>query len=626
MPRVEFVPSGKYAVVNETVLISEAARRAGISVILPCGGKGTCGRCLVKVLEGRVVQHEKPSEGIPQNFVLACKTAVGVSDCRIEIAEYDFSQEDSNDASDLDVFSLPPDERSIPLVSSIILNVPSPKLDDGLSDLDRATKAVQTLGEISDISWELSAIRMLPDSLRREKGTITAMLYRKGNIAHVCDIKNASSVNCNFGIAIDLGTTTVSVAIIDVESGKICGCATGYNEQISCGEDVISRINYACTDTRLEELRQKAQHTINRLIACAEKQANISSNDILSAVISGNTTMAHLFLGITPEYLRLDPYTPAFHSIDVFPARDAGININPNAVIYFSPAVGSYVGGDITAGILCADFYQKEEVSLFIDVGTNGEIVLGNKEFLFTCACSAGPAFEGGGISCGMRAHDGAINSIVINKDTGVPTFSVIGGKKPRGICGSGIIDLVSELLCKGWMDRAGKLLRGITSESIVVDGRKARFRLADAHVSATSKELNVTEQDIENVLRTKAAVFSAIATLLEYAGIPFSEVSKIFIAGGFGRFLNINNAISIGLFPELPIEKFSYLGNASLKGSLLLLLSEKARDLQRATASRMTYVNLSSQSGYAEKYTAALFFPHTDETLFPETVKKITG
>ncbi len=624
MPRVEFLPSCTYAVVDETVLISEAARRAGISINLPCGGKGTCKRCLVKVLEGRVVQYEKPAEAMAPNVVLACKTAVGVSDCRIELNEYDFSRDDSVDIT-FDDNEIPDTfTDTSPLVHASVITVPAPKHDDGLSDLDRVNKEIRNRTGITDISWELSAIRLLPDYLRAENGTISAMLHRNGNIAHVCNIKKISEVKGNFGIAIDLGTTTVSVAIIDVESKKILRCATGYNEQISCGEDVISRINYARTADNLEELRTKSVATINRLIAKILTTSHISENDVYAAVVSGNTTMMHLLLGINPEYLRLDPYTPACMNPGVFRAADIGLRIHPAARVYFSPAVGSYVGGDITAGILCADFHQRDDIALFIDVGTNGEIVLGNREFLFTCACSAGPAFEGGGISCGMRAMEGAISAIEIDKDTAGAHFSVIGGRKPRGICGSGIIELLSELLCKGLMDRMGKLARDIKTDAISVDGRKARFRLAEAQSSATEKDIWITEQDIENVLRAKAAVFSAVATLLEYAGVSFSDIAKVYIAGGFGRFLNINHAISIGLFPEIPIERYIYLGNASLKGSLMLLASHKARELQKATASGMTYVNLSSHSGYAEKYTAALFFPHTDESLFPETIKKI--
>lgn len=624
MPRVEFIPSGKFAVVDETTLISEAARRAGVSIVLPCGGKGTCGRCLVTVHEGRVVQYERSSDGAPKNSALACKTAVGVSDCRIEIPEYDLSKDDADDAVTSQSFALSSDEITDPLVFPLSLAVPAAKPDDGLSDVDRATKELKKHVGASDVNWEVDALRALPEALRAENGAVRALMHRTENHVHVCGIKNQSSFKGNYGVAIDLGTTTVSVAIADLKSGNIISATTGYNEQIACGDDVISRINYANTKERLVELRIKAIHTINRLIIRAAKLVGIACEDIFSAVISGNTTMAHLLLGITPEFLRLDPYTPAFFSTAVLRARDLELCINPGSAVYISPAVGSYVGGDITAGILCADFHVRDEVALFIDVGTNGEIVLGNREFLFTCACSAGPAFEGGGISCGMRAVDGAINSIQIDEHTGMPTISVLGGGTPKGICGSGIIDLLSELLLKGWMDRSGKLFRNGRCEAIHIEGRKARYLLTGADVSATGKDLWLTEQDIENVLRAKAAVFSAIATLLEYAALSFGDIDKVYIAGGFGRFLNIHNAIGIGLLPELPVEKFEYLGNASLKGSLMLLASDNFRKLQAATASRMTYVNLSMQSEYTEKYTAALFFPHTDEALFRETIKKV--
>jgi uncharacterized 2Fe-2S/4Fe-4S cluster protein (DUF4445 family) len=450
------------------------------------------------------------------------------------------------------------------------------------------------------------------------------MAYQKANGARICSVRPKNGSFKNLGVAIDLGTTTVSVMIVDQESGSVLGGATGYNEQIACGEDIISRINYARNSERLAELQSKAVATINRLIQKSVKKIGISCDDIFAAVISGNTTMMHLLLGITPEYLRLDPYTPAFFSPDILRAKDIALSIHPEAAVIVSPAIGSYVGGDITAGVLCADFHQRDEIALFIDVGTNGEIVLGNNEFLFACACSAGPAFEGGGISCGMRAREGAIAGVAFEEASGFLRLSVVGGGKPKGICGSGIIDLLSILLRAGLMDRAGRLVRDGAHEAILLEGRKARMRLARGDESGTGKELCISEQDIENVLRAKAAVFAAVATLLKYAGMGFSDIARVYIAGGFGRFLNIENAIAIGLFPELPLETFSYLGNTSLKGSVMMLVSQEARSLQESLALKMTYVNLSSQSDYAGEYTAALFFPHTDEKMFPETMKKI--
>ena len=390
---------------------------------------------------------------------------------------------------------------------------------------------------------------------------------------------------------------------------------------------MIGRINYARTPERLEELRSRVLGTINRLIRQVAGSRGVVPEEISNAAISGNTVMTHLLLGLNPEYLRLAPYVPTVLQVPYLHNSEIGIAINSQAWIHFSPCVGSYVGGDITAGILCTDLAApSEDISLFIDIGTNGEVLLGNNSFLMACACSAGPAFEGGGIECGMRASTGAIEKAWVDPSTGVARFTTVGNVRPRGICGSGMIDLVASLFLTGWIDAAGKFDRTRPSSAIRVEGRRATYTLASAEESATGKPLVVTEIDIENLIRTKASIYSAVALMLNQVGLSFEDLRRIYIAGGFGRYLDLENATVIGLIPDLPRDRFRYIGNSSLMGSYMVVVSQDFRQRQLELAQRMTYLELNTDPAYMEQYTGALFLPHTDPARFPSVRRSCTA
>jgi uncharacterized 2Fe-2S/4Fe-4S cluster protein (DUF4445 family) len=357
------------------------------------------------------------------------------------------------------------------------------------------------------------------------------------------------------------------------------------------------------------------------------RNASIDPGRITAAVVSGNTTMIHLLLGMTPEHIRLAPYTPTVLQSPYLNAREVGIEINPDSWICFSPHVGSYVGGDITAGLLCTDLAtESEKVNLFIDIGTNGELVVGNRDFLLSCACSAGPAFEGGGIDCGMRAAVGAIERVGVDAATGVGRYSTIGNARPLGICGSGMIDLLANLFLTGWIDPAGKFDRTRPSPSIRVDGRRAEYTVAPANETATGKPLTISETDVENIIRAKAAIYSATALMLDQVGVAVEDLANIYVAGGFGRFLDLDKAIVLGLLPDLPRERFHYIGNASLMGSYMVVVSQDYRRRQIELARRMTYMDLSTNPRYMDQYTAALFLPHTDPGRFPSVAAALAG
>jgi uncharacterized 2Fe-2S/4Fe-4S cluster protein (DUF4445 family) len=627
MPQITFLPTRKVIEVPPGTLLIDAARLAGVLIDLSCGGKGTCGKCLVQVTGGTLEDKstaQLTGEQLAAGFIHACQSAVTES-VTVLIPDRDEEKKATNltDSIDAGAGPLPAFSRLSPLARQITLQITRPAKEDGLSDIDRLTRGLQAILPQREIDYPLSVVRKAADVLRRAEGRITLTLSAADDRVAIIDIKSGGDEHKHLGIAVDLGTTTVSVRLIDLTCAEILSTKNGYNDQIHCGDDVISRINYAGRAERLEDLRTKAVESINRLITAAVKDAGVNPHDIGCAQISGNTVMEHLFLGLNPEYIRLAPYTPTVLTIAPLRARELDIAINPEAVVAVSTCVGSYVGGDITAGLLCTDLVRlSDEICLFIDIGTNGEMVLGSKDFLLCCACSAGPAFEGGGVDCGMRATTGAIGSVAVDPQTGEARYQTVGNEKPRGVCGSGMIDLIAELFVTGWLDSAGKLNRSRPNPSIRSDGRRAFYTIAEASATKSGNPIVISENDIENILRAKAAIYSAASVLLGQIGIGFGALARFYVAGGFGQFLNLGNAVTIGLLPDIPLEKFQYVGNSSLTGSSLLMLSEEFRSIQSALTSRMTYIDLGSFPGFMDEYTAALFLPHTEINNFPHVRK----
>ena len=627
MPVVTFQPSGRSASVKAGTELLDATKLAKVEIATPCGGEGTCGKCLVRIVSGEVDSNstEILSETEEKNaFVQACRTKVLDTPVTINIPKQveikeGISTEGYIDASLIREELFPKSSQLAPLAFKLFAEVPEPQPEDGFSDVDRLTRSLQLNCSKKEFVYSLSVIRSLADMLRASHGKVTATLIGLPEQYKVINVEPGDSTSRQYGIAIDIGTTTVSVLLIDQSIDKIIATRADYNAQIKCGLDIISRINYANRADRLEELRLLALKTINKLIEQASDDSNVRSEEIINAVISGNTTMIHLLLGINPEYIRLDPYTPTLFEVPYLPAIEIGIDINPDSLVYISPAVGSYVGGDITAGLLCTDLStDTDQINLFIDIGTNGEIVVGNSEFLMTCACSAGPAFEGGGIEGGMRAALGAIEHVEVDETTGSAICSTIGDVPPGGICGTGMISLLANLFLTGWIDPAGKLNRTKESSNITLSSRQAFYTIVPAEETSTSKPIIISESEIANIIRAKAAIYSACCLMLDQVGIGFNDIANVYIAGGFGRYLDLQASTIIGLIPDLPPEKFQFIGNASLIGSYMVLISREFRKKQLSLTKRMTYIDLSKYPDYMDQYTAAQFLPHTGLSYFP--------
>ena len=633
MPVVKFEPSGVTIDVAVGSELLDAARKAGVDIDSPCGGKGTCGKCLVRITSGDVDSDNLgilPESVVIDGYVLACKSKVLDVDVVVEVPKQIGRKDGKFNDADEDAKLvrqelLPKNWQYDPLAVKWFLEVSEPQLNDGFSDLDRLTKSIQHDWGKREVVYKLPVIRKVADALRENDNKVTVMMIREPQRYLIIGIEGGNTTTRSYGIAVDIGTTTVAVQLVFLPLAKIVATRNDYNDQVDCGLDVISRINYAKRPERLDELRLRVLKTVNRLIDKVSQSHGVKPEEICDAAISGNTTMIHLLLGLNPEYIRLEPYTPTVLSVPYLSASEIGININAKSWVYISPSVGSYVGGDITSGLLCTDMVtDTDEVNLFIDIGTNGEIVVGNSEFLMTCACSAGPAFEGGGIEYGMRAASGAIETVQVNPETGVASYQTIGNTSPKGICGSGMISLIAELFLTGWIDAAGKLNRDKQSPAVQIDGRNSKYIIVPAEKADSCKAIMISELDIENIVRAKAAIYSACALMLDQLGMDFPDLGKIYIAGGFGRFLDLDKAKVIGLIPDLPTEKFQYIGNSSLMGSYMALVSSEFRQKQIDLANRMTYLELSTDPSYMDQYTGALFLPHTDPRRFPTVTEMV--
>lgn len=621
--RVTFLPFDISVFVPEETKIADAVRKANLPLQFSCGGEGTCGDCVVRITKGTF--KTKPTAAlsgqlIAEGFALACQTKID-DDLTIVLPHFqeltiksvvgsEFFKNNKNNISGI--------YEHNPALVLTELRVPSPTLEDNYSDLRRLENAFQKKTGIKSVTCSYSVLSRLAQAVRAKNGRVQVVSLMGHDNATIVDVFPRSSDKKIYGLACDIGTTTVALHLADLGSGEIVSTATSLNQQIKCGEDIISRINYAQKSGHLQELQKLIVHTINNLIHIATQKAGVSHADIYYGTFAGNTTMGHLLLQLEPHYIREDPYVPTFNDLPLIPASELGLSMNPEAKTCLAPSVGSYVGGDITAGMLCTPMLRSaQKISLFIDAGTNGELVVGNKDWLMTCACSAGPAFEGGGIKCGMPASGGAIERIELDK-RGRVKYRVIGGIKAKGLCGSGLIDLLAELFIHGFIDRNGKFNTEKIPDRIMESEEGTAFLVEDASKSYWGKDICITERDIANLIRTKGAVFSACSLLLKSVGLRHDEIDSFYIAGGFGQHLNVENAIRIGLLPDLEREQFHYIGNSSLLGAYLILLSDKNREMVHKIAKNMTYIELNTEPSYMNEFTGSLFLPHTDMNLFP--------
>ncbi len=633
MPRVTFMPDNVTIDVEQGENLLRAAMMADVRITASCGGDGTCGKCRVIIDEGSVEAaptHRLSDAQVAEGHVLSCTTHVtddilvtvppesrpGATPTRVRSGRV------ANPVLSADKQAARlPDRHTAVAVSKRHVKVAQPDNTNNMSDLTRVVQALRREHSLEHVSVTLDATRQLPAVIREGNWSVTAVVSEPpGGAPLVTGFQPGDTTERQYAIAVDVGTTTVEIAIIDLVAHETVAQAAEYNAQVDRGEDVITRIIASTRPGGVDELQSLVVKTISKLVNQELAKTGVSIDDVIMYVSAGNTVMTHLLLGISPEHIRMDPYVPAASFFPWTQAAEIGLPANPATRLVTVPSPASWLGGDIVAGVVAAGIPWSDKLTLFVDVGTNGEIVLGGQGFLVACSCSAGPAFEGGGIGSGMRASDGAVEQVRIDPDTYEPTILTIGGVKPLGICGSGLMDTVSELFLSGAIDRSGKFTERTDSTRIRQTERGAEYILVPAEDSATGADIVLSETDIDNLMRAKAAVYAGISLLIESLDLTVDAIDEVIVAGGFGHYLDLERATVLGMFPEFPPDHFEFLGNSSLLGASLAVTSSKMLEEMSKVAEAMTYLELSVNASFMEMYTSSLFLPHTDLALFPRT------
>lgn len=645
--QVTFLPAEKTIRIAQGTSLIKAAREVGLHINASCGGAGVCGKCRIIVEHGEVQggRSEKLSpEEYDKGYRQACISEI-IEDVTIRIPEESGRQRGGLGTEVpkrhharmhvFDIEAIKEEGMFYPPVEKHCLELARPSVHDNRADV---TRLIQGIGDQLDkhgIVTGLTVLRKIRRAMRERDFLVTATLELPVNERsrhHLLNIQPGCWSHRNFGLAFDIGTTTVYGTLIDLNSGTILARGSNYNPQMSYGEDVIARIIHAEKPKGLKMMHDLVIESMNEIIDKMLKSVAplfglnngpVSREEINSITIAGNTTMTHLLLMLEPDSIRRAPYVPVSTFFPPMAADDLDLDLPHHCVALLFPSISSYVGGDIVAGVMGSGMYRTELLTLFIDVGTNAEIVIGNRDWLACAACSAGPAFEGGGITHGMRAVDGAISDFSINPITLEPMNVTINQKAPLGICGSGLLIIVATLFENGVLNQSGKF-NDLDHPRIRSGRNGTEYVLAWQDECAADHDIVINEVDIENFIRAKGAIFAGITTLLEQVGLEVSDLEQIILAGGFGSYIDLDSAMGVGLLPEVDPDKIVYVGNGSLMGAWMSGLSNHIRKDVVDVVRKMTSFELSEVPEFKDKYVASVFLPHTDLTLFPRVVKRL--
>ena len=628
---VRFEPSGLKAKVEKGTTLLEAAHKVGVYLTSICGGDGYCGKCKAIIETGQF--ESRPTtlltqDEIHNNTVLACQTKI-LSDLTVQVPKSHslgggqiLMDSDVRRFSQLSAEAAGDAFEHDPLIRKLHVKMSHPTVSDHTADHERLYVAIRREIDAPIMQTGFRTLQNLSGILRRADYDVSVTIGRRGGTTEVIDIEPPSRQKTNYAVAIDLGTTTVVAHLVDIATGRTIDSEATYNSQTNFGEDYIRRIIYAEENNAFDLLQDKAIGDINDLIVTLTVRQKIDLQDITALICAGNTAMIHFLLKLDPTMIRREPYIASVGSVPPIRAAEAGIRINKRGLLFCLPAVAAYVGSDIVAGVLATKIYTKKETSLFIDIGTNGEAALGNNQWLVCASSSAGPAFEGSGIRHGMRAGTGAIEGVNISASGQIETRT-IGDGHPTGICGSGLLDVIAELFSNGIVDRTGRFITEADSlwKNKISDGPDGlQFQLIrpkDDH-----QEIVITQSDINNLIRSKAGIFAAIRVLMESTQTKTEDIKGIYIAGGFGNFLNVQRAVTIGMLCDVPAEKIHFVGNTAISGAKTVLLSRTALAAAEQIASSMTYFDLMSHHGYMDEFIQAGFLPHTNLELFPSVAQ----
>ncbi len=622
MIKITFLPDKKNIKVNEGTTILEALESIGININTPCGGKGICGKCKILINKGitaatPIEEEVLSEEEIKKGFRLACQTKL-FKDTIIEIPSeirLNFKRIFSSNLKG-DINRIKNNLSLGTNLKKVFLDLGKPSLDDQRPDWERIKDGLSSkkIENIPNLKVAVEILKKIPDVIRKSDFKITVTLQNN----EIIDIEKGDTTKNSYGIAFDIGTTTVAGYLVNLKTGEELSAVAKTNPQVIHGDDVISRIGFTQKQKEnLEILQREIINTLNEIIKETTQRAKINRSNIYETVIVGNTCMHHLFLGLNPSNIAPSPYIPVIKESLSLKARDIPeLALKPSVNVYMLPNISAFVGADIVAGILSTSMWREDKIILFVDLGTNGEMVLGSKERLWTCSTAAGPAFEGARISTGMRAAEGAIYKVKI--DNKFITYKAIKDGKVRGICGSGLINLIAEMLKWGLINKSGKLINREEcnpelSEEIrnrIIKGQKGnKFLLVKGKETENGKPIYITQRDIREVQLAKAAIYAGIKILLKEVNISPEDIQKILLAGAFGNFIDKESAIRMGLIPQLPLKKVESVGNAAGRGAEIVLLSEKTRKICEKISKDIKYIELSSRTDFQEEFIDAIFF-----------------
>lgn len=617
---VRFYPQNVTVKVPEGTTLLEAASRGQIALNNLCGGEGICGRCKMIVKEGDVrgeLSAKLTRQEVRAGAVLSCMTKV-YSDLIVEIPEETWAKEKiiaNRDALRFKNLKTGVMEdrgyKPSPLVSKHYLELTPPDLANNAADHQRVCEGLHREMNNDLMQMGLKIIKMLPQILRENDYKITATVGLRREIAEVMNIEGGDRRTKNYLIVVDMGTTTIVAHLVDANKCETIDGKACFNSQGVYGREVTGRM-IVSEKRGIGELQRLLCEDINKLIEGLSRDNGIALKDITGIVCSGNTAMGHFLLGLPVDNIRRIPYVPTSVVPPPLRAAEVGIEINPRGLLYSLPGISGWVGSDLTAGILATGLHRSEELCLLVDIGTNGEIIIGNREWLISCSASAGPALEGASVACGMRAESGAVEKVWVEK--GEITFETIGGEDPLGLCGSGIIDLIGVLLAEEIIDRNGKIVKDVPGKTAEEDGIR-RFILN--RKSGGGREVFLSETDLENIITAKAAIFAALKILLQRLDLNFTDISRFYLAGAFGNYLNVKNAIAIGLIPNIPEERIVFVGNTSIEGAKIAALYQEAFFEIDRIREMTTYYDLMGANDYIDEFQKALFLPHTDIEMF---------
>ena len=612
---VRFEPIGKKAIVEPGVTVLDLAKEAGVGIRSECAGNGRCGKCRIVIKDQRGISslsEEEKTKLTPQEILmgyrLACSALV------MENAVIVVPKESQIRVRKIQIVGMERAMEFEPAVRKLHVTPSKPTIYDVVPDLERL------LNGLGDIKIDYDLLKILPGILREAAWDVTVTVYDNQKII---DIEAGNTVDAMYGLAIDIGTSKIVGYLVDLTNGEVVGVGAIENPQIAYGEDILSRVHYATTHPEgLSDLKKLVVDGVNNVLYEACQQAQISPRNVYEVTIAGNTAMHHLFLEIQPKYMGVAPYVPVVKQPVKVKAGQLGLKVNQCGTVYALPNIAGYVGADAVGDVLATGIYESNDMSLLVDVGTNGEVFVGNKEDIVSCSCAAGPAFEGVQIKHGMKAVTGAIEKVLINPETYEVTYETVGGVKPVGICGSGIIDVVAEMLRCGIIDNKGHFSREETPRVRVEEGNYPEFVIAWAKETGTGKEIIVNAHDIGEIQLAKAAIHAGCSILMKRKNVSEEDLDRVYIAGAFGNYINPQSAKFLGLIPDVPIKKIKFVGNTALSGAKMVLTSREARKAADMLSRRVRYIELMIEPDFRREFTHSIPIPHKDLDRYP-SVKK---